>query len=70
MASNTSIILYYVIDGLEECNSFIMKHCAVCYWQVFAGVYPMDQREHTALKAAIDRLCLNDGSVTVQTEAR
>ncbi|KAK4306724.1 hypothetical protein Pmani_021467 [Petrolisthes manimaculis] len=36
---------------------------------VFAGVYPMDQSEHTALKAAIDRLCLNDGSVTVQTEA-
>ncbi|XP_045102602.1 translation factor Guf1, mitochondrial-like isoform X2 [Portunus trituberculatus] len=35
---------------------------------VFAGVYPMDQSEHGQLKAAIERLCLNDRSVSVSIE--
>ncbi|XP_063874473.1 translation factor Guf1, mitochondrial-like isoform X3 [Scylla paramamosain] len=35
---------------------------------VFAGVYPMDQSEHGQLKAAIERLCLNDRSVSVKLE--
>ena len=38
--------------------------------QVFAGVYPMDQSEHGQLKAAIERLCLNDRSVSVSMESR
>ncbi|XP_069168480.1 translation factor Guf1, mitochondrial isoform X2 [Procambarus clarkii] len=36
---------------------------------VFGGVYPMDQKELPALKAAIERLCLNDGSVSVSIES-
>lgn len=36
---------------------------------VFAGVYPMDQSEHGQLRAAIDRLCLNDRSVSVSIES-
>ncbi|XP_042217971.1 translation factor Guf1, mitochondrial-like isoform X1 [Homarus americanus] len=36
---------------------------------VFGGVYPMDQRDHPALRAAIERLCLNDGSVSVSVES-
>lgn len=35
---------------------------------VFAGVYPVDQRENLALRAAIERLTLNDGSVSVNLE--
>ncbi|KAG0710045.1 Translation factor GUF1, mitochondrial [Chionoecetes opilio] len=36
---------------------------------VFAGVYPNDQTEHGQLKAAIERLCLNDRSVSVSVES-
>lgn len=36
---------------------------------VFGGVYPMDQKEHPALKAAIEHLCLNDASVSVSIES-
>ncbi|XP_050737743.1 translation factor GUF1, mitochondrial-like isoform X2 [Eriocheir sinensis] len=36
---------------------------------VFAGIYPMDQSEHGVLKAAIERLCLNDRSVSVSMES-
>ena len=37
---------------------------------VFAGVYPMDQSETPALKSAIEKLTLNDASVTVAKESR
>ncbi len=37
---------------------------------VFAGVYPMDGSETTALRSAIDKLILNDASVTVVVETR
>ncbi|ROT65713.1 hypothetical protein C7M84_016317 [Penaeus vannamei] len=36
---------------------------------VFAGMYPMDQSEHPALRAAIDRLTLNDSSVSINIES-
>lgn len=36
---------------------------------VFAGVYPMDQSQHVALRSAIDKLCLTDSAVTVQPDA-
>uniref|UniRef100_M3ZPR2 GTP binding elongation factor GUF1 n=1 Tax=Xiphophorus maculatus TaxID=8083 RepID=M3ZPR2_XIPMA len=36
---------------------------------VFAGMYPMDQSEHPALRSAIERLTLNDSSVTVQRDS-
>ncbi|CAH0393015.1 unnamed protein product [Bemisia tabaci] len=32
---------------------------------VFAGVYPMDQSEHIAMKKALEKLALNDPAVTV-----
>ena len=37
---------------------------------VFAGVYPMDQSELPALRSALDKLTLNDASVTVAKESR
>ena len=37
---------------------------------VFAGVYSMDQSETAALRSAIDKLILNDASVTVAVETR
>ena len=37
---------------------------------VFAGVYPMDQSETAALRSALDKLTLNDSSVTVAKESR
>ncbi|XP_056145182.1 translation factor Guf1, mitochondrial isoform X1 [Lampris incognitus] len=36
---------------------------------VFAGMYPVDQSEYTALHSAIDRLMLNDSSVSVQRDS-
>ncbi|CAL8358339.1 unnamed protein product [Merluccius merluccius] len=36
---------------------------------VFAGIYPMDQSEYTGLRSAIDKLTLNDSSVTVQKDS-
>uniref|UniRef100_A0A8C9Y9J2 GTP binding elongation factor GUF1 n=1 Tax=Sander lucioperca TaxID=283035 RepID=A0A8C9Y9J2_SANLU len=36
---------------------------------VFAGMYPMDQSEYQGLRSAIERLTLNDSSVTVQRDS-
>ncbi|XP_077434642.1 translation factor Guf1, mitochondrial isoform X2 [Vanacampus margaritifer] len=36
---------------------------------VFAGMYPVDQSEYPGLRSAIERLTLNDLSVTVQTDS-
>uniref|UniRef100_A0A3P8W6T4 GTP binding elongation factor GUF1 n=1 Tax=Cynoglossus semilaevis TaxID=244447 RepID=A0A3P8W6T4_CYNSE len=36
---------------------------------VFAGMYPMDQSEYQGLRSAIDRLTLNDSSVTAQKDS-
>lgn len=36
---------------------------------VFAGMFPMDQSEYTGLRSAIERLTLNDSSVTVQRDS-
>jgi elongation factor 4 len=35
---------------------------------VFAGVYPFNASEHRDLKLALEKLCLNDSSVTVMVE--
>lgn len=32
---------------------------------VYAGVYPLDQSQHTTLKSAIEKLLLNDPSVAI-----
>lgn len=37
---------------------------------VFAGVYPMDQSQHVALRSAIEKLVLNDPAVTVAIDSR
>lgn len=37
---------------------------------IFAGVYPMDQSQHVALRGAIEKLALNDSAVTVDIESR
>ncbi|XP_076877942.1 translation factor Guf1, mitochondrial isoform X2 [Brachyhypopomus gauderio] len=36
---------------------------------VFAGMYPMDQSEYTTLRRAVEKLTLNDSSVTVQKDS-
>ncbi|XP_043268719.1 translation factor GUF1 homolog, mitochondrial isoform X2 [Venturia canescens] len=36
---------------------------------VFAGVYPMDQSQHVALRGAIEKLILNDSAVTACMES-
>ncbi|PWA23456.1 hypothetical protein CCH79_00005798 [Gambusia affinis] len=36
---------------------------------VFAGMYPVDQSEYPALRSAVERLTLNDSSVTVQRDS-
>ncbi|XP_054264842.1 translation factor GUF1, mitochondrial-like [Macrosteles quadrilineatus] len=36
---------------------------------VYAGVYPMDQSQHNALRGALEKLALNDPSVTVAIES-
>ena len=33
---------------------------------LFAGLYPYIQAEHGELKLALEKLCLNDNSVTVR----
>ena len=35
---------------------------------VFAGIYPVDNDEYLKLKDSIDKLCLNDSSLTVENE--
>lgn len=36
---------------------------------VFAGMYPMDQSEYMALRSAVEKLTLNDSSVSVQRDS-
>jgi len=38
--------------------------------QVFAGLYPADQSEFDALRDALEKLTLNDASVTMVKESR
>uniref|UniRef100_A0A3P8Z4A5 Tr-type G domain-containing protein n=1 Tax=Esox lucius TaxID=8010 RepID=A0A3P8Z4A5_ESOLU len=36
---------------------------------VFAGMYPMDQSDYSTLRSAVEKLTLNDSSVTVQRDS-
>ncbi|KAJ8372877.1 hypothetical protein AAFF_G00276160 [Aldrovandia affinis] len=36
---------------------------------VFAGMYPVDQSDYTSLRSAVEKLTLNDSSVTVQRDS-
>jgi translation elongation factor EF-4 len=38
--------------------------------QVFAGIFPIDASEHETLQQAIDKLTLNDASVSVTKTRR
>lgn len=37
---------------------------------VFAGIYPMDQSQHSHLRNAIEKLTLNDSAVTTVIDSR
>lgn len=37
---------------------------------VFAGLYPMDQSQQVNLRAALEKLTLNDSAVTVEVDTR
>ena len=37
--------------------------------QVFAGVFPMDTGDYLALRTAVEKLTLNDNSVTVHPDS-
>lgn len=37
---------------------------------VYAGVYPMEQSQHVALRSAIEKLVLNDYAVTTTIDSR
>uniref|UniRef100_A0AAQ5Z4J7 Tr-type G domain-containing protein n=1 Tax=Amphiprion ocellaris TaxID=80972 RepID=A0AAQ5Z4J7_AMPOC len=42
----------------------------LCFYSLFLwGMYPMDQSEYPGLRSAIERLTLNDSSVTVQRDS-
>lgn len=36
---------------------------------VYAGVYPMEQSQHVALRSAIEKLILNDSAVTITADS-
>lgn len=38
-------------------------------WCVLTGMYPVDQTEYNNLKSALERLTLNDSSVTVHRDS-
>ncbi len=49
-------------------NSYTWLH-ALCLQQVFAGVYPIDSGDYPGLRTAIDKLTLNDSSVSVYPDS-
>lgn len=55
--------LQYVETMIYRENFFLM-------FQVFAGVYPSDQSAYSNLNRAIQKLTLNDSSVTVHNDNR
>ena len=36
---------------------------------VFAGIYPIDQTDPSKMKTSLDKVCLNDYSVTISSES-
>lgn len=42
----------------------------MCTFQVYAGIFPMDQSEHSSLRNALDKLTLNDPSVRLSVDSR
>ncbi|KAG9347208.1 hypothetical protein JZ751_006136 [Albula glossodonta] len=73
----------YVIAGMKEVNEaqigdtlFHHKHSVEALpgfkpakAMVFAGMYPVDQSDYTALRNALEKLTLNDSSVTLQRDS-
>ena len=54
---------------IEESLLFRSEIWFCFYFQVFAGVYPVDQSEHLYLRSAIEKLTLNDSSVSVNPDS-
>uniref|UniRef100_A0A8C7J7Q2 GTP binding elongation factor GUF1 n=1 Tax=Oncorhynchus kisutch TaxID=8019 RepID=A0A8C7J7Q2_ONCKI len=73
----------YVIAGMKEVKEaqigdtlYHQKHLVEAFpgfkpakAMVFAGMYPMDQSDYSALRSAVEKLTLNDSSVTVQRDS-
>ncbi|XP_023677986.1 translation factor Guf1, mitochondrial isoform X1 [Paramormyrops kingsleyae] len=73
----------YMIAGMKEVKEaqigdtlFLQKHPVEplpgfkpAKAMVFAGMYPTDQSEYNSLRSAVERLTLNDSSVTVQRDS-
>ncbi|XP_024238857.1 translation factor Guf1, mitochondrial isoform X2 [Oncorhynchus tshawytscha] len=73
----------YVIAGMKEVKEaqigdtlYHQKHLVEALpgfkpakAMVFAGMYPMDQSDYSALRSAVEKLTLNDSSVTVQRDS-
>ncbi|KAJ7414469.1 Translation factor GUF1, mitochondrial [Willisornis vidua] len=73
----------YVIAGMKEVTEAQIGDTLFLYKQpveplpgfksakpmVFAGMYPVDQTEYNNLKSALERLTLNDSSVTVHRDS-
>ena len=47
------------------CTVIVCIHINYVLLQVFAGFYPMDQSEYPVLRTALEKLALNDSSVSV-----
>ena len=49
-----------------------MSSCSVSefFSQVFAGLFPSDQSEFVGLRSAVERLTLNDSSVSIHSDSR
>ncbi|XP_015200787.1 translation factor Guf1, mitochondrial isoform X1 [Lepisosteus oculatus] len=73
----------YIIAGMKEVKEaqigdtlFLQKHPVEpmpgfrsAKPMVFAGMYPVDQSEYSSLKSAVEKLTLNDSSVTVNRDS-
>ncbi|XP_072519417.1 translation factor Guf1, mitochondrial [Salminus brasiliensis] len=73
----------YMIAGMKEVNEAQIGDTLYLHKQpvealpgfkpaksmVFAGIYPMDQSEYTTLRSAVEKLTLNDSSVTLQRDS-
>lgn len=53
----------HIVIALDICSRVILKTI------VFLGMYPIDQSEYNNLKSAVEKLTLNDSSVTVHRDS-
>ena len=59
--------IYYYIFGLGILSkNYLVWWSAAAKPMLFAGFYPFNAGEYKDLRAAIDKLCINDNSVTLR----